>query len=103
MNWLSKTFGKQRNPPEKSEMLKIIEEQFSQKDNLPEHNKWVVETIINRFSPQAIEEVRDELLQLEHQANKSMQPLHFLRTEIMKIVDSSCLFAGLGALQKGKH
>lgn len=95
MNWLSKGFGKRGNTPEKSEMLKIIEEQFSQKDNLPEHNKRVVETMINRFSQQAIEWIRDELLQFEHQANKSTQPLHFLRTEIMKIVDSSCLNSAL--------
>jgi hypothetical protein len=95
MNWLSKAFGKERDLPGKPQMLKIIEEQFSQKDKLSDHNKWVVETIIHRFSPRATEELKNELLQFEQQANKSKEPLGLLRSEIMKIVDSSCLNSAL--------
>lgn len=56
--------------------------------------------MMHRFSPQAIEEVKDELLQFEHQANKSRQPLQLLRSEIMKIVDSSCLNSALMELSE---
>ena len=97
MSWLSKAFGRQSNP--RSLMLEIIEEQFSRKDSLSEHNKWVVETILDRFSPHAIQKLKDELLQFERQATKSRQPLQFLHSEIMKIVDSSCLNSALMELQ----
>lgn len=98
MNWLSKTFRRQVNS--RSLMLGIVEEQFSRKDNLSDHNRWVVETMLQRFSPQAIEELKDELLQLEHQATKLRQPLQFLRAEIMNIVDSSCLNSALMELSE---
>jgi hypothetical protein len=95
MSWLSKLFGKERDPLAKSDMIKIIEEQFSQKDKLSEHNKWVVEKIVRRFSPQSIEELKNELLQIEHEASCTREPLHLLRSKIMDIVDSSCLNSAL--------
>lgn len=95
MNWLSKIVGGKKAHLKKSEMLEIIEEQFSQKDKLSEHNKWVVETIVDRFGPKAIGEIKNELLQFEHRANNSKEPLQLLRSEIMNIVDSSCLNSAL--------
>jgi len=94
LTWLSAISGKQ-GTEEQSELLTIIEGLISQQADVPENLVWLVETIVNRFNPQAIEEIKCELLDVEQQAIKSAQPLQFLRSEIMDLLDASCRYSAL--------
>lgn len=70
MTWLSKIFDKKDNK-RNIEMLHIFNEQLSGRGNQSDHFKWIVATIHKRFTPQAIEELKEELLSFEQRANSS--------------------------------
>lgn len=95
MTWLSKMFGKKDINKKRIEMLHIFNEQLSGGGGQSEKFKWVVASIHKRFTAQAIEELKEELLSFEQRANSSPSPVPLLRSAIMDMVDSSALNSAL--------
>ncbi len=95
MTWLSKIFRKKDSDKKKIGILQIIDEQLSGKGSPSDHFRWVVTTIHKRLAVQAIEELKQELLSLEHRADNSTEPLRLLRSAIMDLLDSSSLNSAL--------
>lgn len=103
MGWFSKIFVSDNEKAANSEMIKTIEDLFLNKDTLSDYNKRIIEMTINKFSPEAIAELKNDILQVVHKAYETKEPLQFLRSTLMNIIESSCLNSALIDLDDEKR
>lgn len=96
MKWLSRLLREKAGPRPRLTMREVAAELLSgPTESTSEHNRWVINSIHQRFSQPAIDELKNRLLATEKRSLNSSSPVRVLRVAIMDAVDASSLNAAV--------